>query len=251
MTEVVQLLNDLKFYGIKESLDYRMTEASTSNLTYYDFLTTILEDENLYRSNKKAERLRKRAKFRDKAHLENFKPSIKRGINKSMVAQFKTLQFIGNNENLIFVGGTGAGKSFLAQAIGMAACSAGIDTFFISANRLFSEIELAEAQGNFLSYMNRLSQRVKLLIIDDLGLRNYSHKEANILYEILEDRYRKGPVIITSQVKPQGWKTLIEDKVIFEAILDRLTACAHIVEVKGESYRSNHKSKNEMQLEEN
>jgi DNA replication protein DnaC len=84
---------------------------------------------------------------------------------------------------------------------------------------------------------------VKLLIIDDLGLRNYTHKEANILYEILDDRYRKGPVIITSQVKPQGWKTLFEDEVIAEAILDRVTACAHIVDVKGPSFRPKQKNK--------
>lgn len=89
--------------------------------------------------------------------------------------------------------------------------------------------------------MNRLKNKVKLLIIDDLGLRNYTHKEANILYEILEDRYRKGSVIITSQVKTLGWKLLFEDEVIAEAIIDRLTACAHIVDVKGDSVRGKEK----------
>ena len=224
MIEAVELLNDLKFFGIKESLDYRLVEADKSNLSYRDFLTTILEDESLYRKNLKSERLRKRAKFRDKVYLEDFKSSPDRGVTKSMVAQLKTLYFIDNNENLIFIGGTGAGKSFLAQAIGHSSCMAGVETYFVPANRLFKEIELAEAQGSYLNYINRLSHRVKLLIIDDLGLRNYTHKEANILYEILEDRYRKGPVIITSQVKPQGWKTLFDDPVIAEAILDRLTA---------------------------
>ena len=92
--------------------------------------------------------------------------------------------------------------------------------------------------------MNRLKNRVKLLIIDDLGLRNYTHKEANILYEVLEDRYRKGSVIITSQVKTLGWKSLFEDEVIAEAIIDRLTACAHIVDVKGDSVRGKEKLKN-------
>jgi DNA replication protein DnaC len=100
---------------------------------------------------------------------------------------------------------------------------------------------LAEAQGSYLIYMNRLKNKVKLLIIDDLGLRNYTHKEANILYEILEDRYRKGSVIITSQVKTLGWKLLFEDEVIAEAIIDRLTACAHIVDVKGDSVRGKEK----------
>lgn len=251
MNVTIELLNELKFFGMKNSLEYRMGEAIQSNLSHQEFFTCLLEDEHLYRKNKRSETLRKRAKFREKAYLEDFTVIKERGITKSMIQQFKSLYFIEHNENLIFIGGTGAGKSFLAQAIGHAAVAAGIECFFISANRLFKEIEMAEAQGHYLNYMNRLSGRVKLLIIDDLGLRNYTHKEANIFYEILEDRYRKGPVIITSQVKPQGWKNLFEDAVIAEAILDRLTACAHIVDVRGESFRSKQKIKKELEKNEN
>jgi DNA replication protein DnaC len=251
VNETIELLNDLKFFGMKESFNYRMGEAVESDFSHQELVTFLLEDEKLYRRNKRMEMLRKRAKFRDQCYLENFEVLKTRGITKSMVQQFKSLSFIDHHENLIFIGGTGAGKSYLAQAIGHAACSAGFETFFISANRLFKEIELAEAQGSYLNYMNRLSSRVRVLIIDDIGLRSYTHTEANVLYEILEDRYRKGPVIITSQVKPQGWKTLFEDEVIAEAILDRVTSCAHIVDVKGESYRSNHKSKKIVDLENN
>lgn len=243
MNELNDLMNQLKFYGMSNSVEYRMTEAIDSNLSHQDFLTFMLEDENLYRRNRKCEMLRKRARFNDKCYLEDFNIDPKRGITKSKIQQLKSLNFIDSNENLLFIGGTGAGKSFLAQAIGYSACSSGVETFFISANKLFKEIELAEAQGNYLMYLNRLKLRVKLLIIDDLGLRNYSHKEANILYEILEDRYRKGPVIITSQVKTLGWKDLFEDEVIAEAIIDRLTACAHIIDVKGESVRGKEKLK--------
>lgn len=226
------------------SVEYRLTESIKENLSHQDFLLFLLEDEHLYRRNRKCETLRKRARFNSKCYLENFNIDPKRGITKSKIQQLKTLSFIDNNENLLLIGGTGAGKSFLAQAIGHAACGASVDTFFISANRLFKEIEMAEAQGNYLSYMNRLKNRVKFLIIDDLGLRNYSHKEANILYEVLEDRYGKGSVIITSQVKTMGWKSLFEDEVIAEAIIDRLTACAHIIDVKGDSVRGKESHKN-------
>lgn len=243
MNEATELINNLKLYGIKESVEYRLSEAIEKNLSHQDFLTFVLEDENLYRRNKKFEMLRKRARFKDRAYLEEFKPAATRGVTKSMIQQLKTLYFVNNNENIILVGGTGAGKTFLAQAIGHAACSAGIETFFISANKFFREFEIAEASGTYLNYMKRI-RRSKLLIIDDLGLRNYTHKEANVLLDVLEDRYQKCPVVITSQIKPQGWRTLFEDEVIADAILDRLTACAHIVEVKGDSYRANHKVQN-------
>ena len=121
-----------------------------------------------------------------------------------------------------------------------------IETYFISANKFFRE---TEAAGTYLSYLKRI-RKSRILIIDDFGLRSYSHKEANYLLDIFEDRYQKCPVIITSQVKPQGWRSLFEDEVIAEAILDRLTACAHMVEVKGESYRANHKVKNKLEIEE-
>ena len=237
MKETVELLNDLKFFGIKEALMSRAEEAESASLSYEEFLATVLEDERLYRRNRRCEVLRKRAKFRASCYLENFECSPTRGIGKSIIQNFKTLQFIRNKENIIFLGGTGVGKSFLAQAIGHEACAVGIEVFFISANRLFKELELAEKQGTYLTYMNKLRKRVELLIMDDFGLRNYSHQEANVLYEILEDRYKHGSLIMTSQVRPQGWVSLFEDHVIAESILDRLTACAQTVEVKGPSCR--------------
>ncbi len=250
MNEAIGLLNDLKFFGIKESIDYRLTEAIEKNLTHQDFLTFVLEDENLYRRNRKSEMLRKRARFKDKVYLEKFNPSPKRGVTKSMIQQLKSLYFVDNNENLIFVGGTGAGKTYLAQAVGHTACMEGIETYFITANKFFREMEEAEVNGGYLTYLKRI-RRSRILILDDFGLRNYSHNEANWLLDIFEDRYQKCPVIITSQIKPQGWKGLFEDEVIAEAILDRLTACAHIVEVKGDSYRAKHRVKNKLDKEKN
>tara|TARA_Y100000768_G_scaffold336938_1_gene278837 strand:- start:1695 stop:2447 length:753 start_codon:yes stop_codon:yes gene_type:complete len=249
MNEAINLLSDLKFTGMKESLDYRVTEAMQNNLAHTDFLLLLLEDENLYRKTKKSEMLRKRAKFNTYASLDEFKPGSKRGITKASVKQFKTLNFYQAKENLIFIGGTGAGKSFLAQAIGHEACAQCIETVFISVNKLFKELEVAEASGTYLNYVAKLG-RAKILILDDLGLRNYSHTEANILYDILEERYQKGSTIITSQVKTQGWKTLFEDEVIAEAIVDRLTACAHTIDVTGDSFRNNHAPKKDVRNEE-
>ena len=96
-----ELLNNLKFFGIKESLNYRLTEAIQSNVSHQDFLSFILEDEFVYRRNKRSEMLRKRAKFKDRVCLEDFNPSVKRGINKSMIQQLQTLYFVNNSNNFI------------------------------------------------------------------------------------------------------------------------------------------------------
>lgn len=248
MNEAIGLLNELKFIGMKEALEYRITEAMQGSLAHSDFLALLLEDEQIYRRSRRSEMLRKRAKFNVYASLDEFKSSSKRGITKASVKQFKTMNFYQSKENLIFIGGTGAGKSFLAQAIGHEACNQCMETIYVSVNRLFKEIEVAEASGTYLNYLAKLS-RAKILILDDFGLRNYSHEEANIIYDILEERYQKGSTIITSQVKPQGWKVLFEDEVIAEAIVDRLTACAHIIDVTGDSFRNNHAPKKDVRNE--
>lgn len=250
MMEAEQLLTDLQLHGMKSSLQYRLGEVTQLNLGHQQFFTFLLEDERLYRKNRRTETLRKRAKFREVAHLEEFKVASDRGITKALIQQFKTLHFIEGFQNLFLIGGTGAGKSFLAQAIGSECCASGYETLFISVNRLFMEIDMAEAQGNYLNYLARLS-KVRLLILDDFGLRNYSHKEATIFYEILEDRYRKGSVIVTSQVRPQGWTTLFEDKVIAEAILDRLMASAQTIDVKGPSFRPSQADKKKLETKGN
>ena len=239
-------MGGLKLSGMRESVEYRIEEAIQADLTYQDFLLLVLEDEKLYRQNRKAERLRKRAKFNDIVSLENFDCTPERRISKSMIKKLASLNFLEKFENIIFTGGTGAGKSYLSQSIGQKACLNGIESLFYPVNKFFKEVEESELAGNYLNFLAKI-KRCKILIFDDFGLRNYSHKEASIFYDVLEDRYQKGTIILTSQVKPAGWRGLFEDEVIAEAIVDRLTSCAHKVHVDGPSYRKNHQPKEKIE----
>lgn len=249
MKELNDLINQLKFFGIKEGLEYRLTQAMKDNTSYQDFLTLLFEDERLYRENCRSSKLRKRAKFKDRASLEEFDCSTQRGVSKSMIRQMQTLHFMNSYENLIFYGQTGAGKSYLAQAIGHTACQSGKETLFISVNILFHQIQAAEKSGTYLSFLQRMA-KAQLLILDDFALRNYTHQEATILYQILDDRYHKASTIITSQVKPLGWKNLFEDPVIAEAIINRMSSCAHSIELKNGNYRNNHSPKKKITIDE-
>ena len=246
MSDSVELLGELRLSGMKESIDYRLDEAVRDNLDFKEFLLLLLEDEKLYRQNRRSERLRRRARFNDSVALEDFDVTSKRGINKSMIRRLASLHFIELKENIILTGVTGSGKSYLAQAIGQKCCLDGIESLFLPVNKLFKQVVEAEVAGTYLKLLERI-RKVQLIILDDFGLRNYSHAEAIVLYDILEERYRKGSVVVTSQVKPAGWKTLFEDEVIADAITDRLISCSHIIELKDGSYRKNHRPKEKIE----
>lgn len=233
---------------MKESIDYRLIESSKSALSYEDFLKLLIEDEEIYRVNARSERLRKKASFKDIVLLADFDTDYKRGVTKIMIKELQTLNFLRAFENIIFIGETGVGKSFLAQGIGHASCMAGNETKFISINYLFEQYKAAERAGQVLSFLKRFSS-YQLLILDDIGLRKYTHEEANLLYQIVEDRYQKGSTIITTQVKVPGLKDLFEDQVIAEAIIDRLISNAHIIELRDNNYRKKQSPKKKITLE--
>jgi DNA replication protein DnaC len=107
-------------------------------------------------------------------------------------------------------------------------------------NLLFEELQAERIAGRYIKYIRKLTS-AKALILDDFGLRSYTHAEASSLLEVLEERYSKGVTIITSQVLPKGWISLFEDPVIAEAIVDRLCNPAQIVSLVGDSYRKKRK----------
>jgi DNA replication protein DnaC len=220
---------------MKESIEYRMSEATKGNLDFDEFICLLLGDEKIYRTNRRSELLRRKAKFNDSISLEDFEVQPHRGVNKTMIKKLGTLGFIDQGENIIFIGGTGAGKSYLAQALGQRSCLNGFESLYFPVNKLFKQVQEAEAAGTYLKLLERI-KKAKLVILDDFGLRNYSHAEATTLYDLLEE--------------PAGWRHLFEDEVIAEAIIDRLTSSSHIIEIKGPSYRKNHLPKEKIECKE-
>lgn len=251
MTDLKSSFTELKLGGMKESIDYRLMESAKAGLGYEDFLKLLISDEQLHRVNTKAEKLRKRATFKDVVLLSDFDADVKRGVSKVMIKELQALNFLRGFENIIFVGGTGVGKTFLAQAIGHATCMSGRESKFIHVNYLFEQYKSAERSGNVLAFLKRMSS-YQVLILDDIGLRKFTHEEAMLLYQIVDDRYQKCSTIITTQIKPPGLRDLFDDQVMAEAIIDRLTSNAHIIELKngsGGNYRKNHAPKKKIAVE--
>ena len=228
--------HSLRLFGVHAGFEARAAQAASQGLNHLEFLRLVLEDEVLQRKERVAKGLTTRAKFRTLANLEDWDQSFERGLTKLKLRELAALSFLQANENLLIFGKTGEGKSHLAVALGRRLCAESISTLFLPVNFLFEEVQAAKASGKYLSYIKRLTQ-TKALILDDFGLRNYTHEEANVLVDLLEDRHRKGSVIITSQVDPRGWQKLFEDPVIAEAIVNRLEHPSQKLNLKGGSYR--------------
>ena len=232
-----QLSHSLRLFGVQTSFESRAAQAASQGLNHIEFLRLVLEDEVLSRKERVAKSLKSRAKFRSHANLEDWDQTIERGLTKQKLRELATLGFYHVSENLLILGKTGEGKTHLAVALGQRLCSESLSVMFLPVNFLFEEVLAAKAAGKYLGYIKRLTQ-TKTIILDDFGLRNYTHEEANVLVDMLEDRHRKGSVIVTSQVDPLGWKKLFEDPIIAEAIVSRLENPSQKLHLRGGDYRA-------------
>ena len=234
--QVRQLSHGLRLFGVHQSFEKRAQQAGSESLNYLEFLRLILEDEFNQRKNAAAKRLLTKAKFRSAADLEDWDQTFDRGFTKTKLRELAAIGFYQNQENLLLLGKTGVGKTHLAIAIGRRLCAENISTLFFPVNFLFEEVMAAKSAGKYLPFVKKLSQS-QVIILDDFGLRNYTHDEANVLVDILEDRHRKGSVVVTSQVDTNGWLKLFEDPVIAEAIVSRLEHPSQKLIIGGGNYR--------------
>jgi DNA replication protein DnaC len=239
-----KLAHELRLLGLLESCARRCTEAEVSGLMPAEFLKLVLEDERIYRKNRVAKTLETKAKFRHQACFEDWDSSYDRGVSKAKLKDLSQLSFLYNREHLLLIGGTGEGKSHLAIALGRRICAAGHGVMFISVSFFFEEALAAKASGKYLYWVKTCAQK-EVIILDDFALRKYTHEESMVLIDVLEEHQKKGVLIITSQVETSGWKSLFQDPVSCEAIIDRITQPSQTVILKGGSYRSKIGSKND------
>jgi len=231
-----QTMNQLKFYGMAETLDLRLHEASTQNWGHEEFLSALMTDEKLDRDNRATKRRLKAAHFRQEASLDKIDTTAKRNLNKTQIQNLRSLPFLKTPRNVLLLGPTGVGKTYLASALGNEACRQGYSCLFFGLNFLIEKIHLARAEGTFLRLRDRLI-KTDLLILDDLGLKALPPEMIQDLYDLLEERYQNKSTLITSQLPLTNWKEVIDDPVALEAIVDRLIHGCLKLELKGESYR--------------
>jgi len=236
MTNIENQLKQLRLQGMSNRWDALMETREHHQLSLPEGLEVLLLAEQEDRANRRFERLKRTAKFRYSATIEELGFEANRGLNKSQITELTTGEYITKGESVLITGATGCGKSFIASALGHRACSSGTKVLYFNTQKLLIKTKMARIDGSVFKLFERIA-KAGLLILDDFGLANLDKKQQMDLMEIIEDRHSKSSTIIASQLPVASWYDVIGEATIADAILDRLVHTSHRIELKGESLR--------------
>jgi len=205
-------------------------------LTFEEQFGLLVDREWLERDNRRVARRVKEAKLPMAASLEAVTLDPARGIDKAMLRTLGAGQWIRAHNNVILVGATGVGKSFIGAALAQSACRQGFRSLCVRVPRLLQQLATARADGSYGSELGRLS-RFDVLVLDDFLVAPMKDSERRDLFEVIEDRYDRSSTVITTQLNPKTWHEALGDPTIADAICDRLVHNAHLVSLGGPSIR--------------
>ena len=235
-TQTLEQMQGLRLSGMYHAYKSQLELPLNQQLEGHELIAHLLQSEQLTRYNEKTAYYLKLAKLRLPATMEQVESGASRNLSKQQLATLAEGLYLGNGENILITGATGCGKSFLACALGHQACLQGYKTTYLNMNRLIEKVTLSKLDGSYIKLLNHLEKQT-LIILDDFGLQPLSQEIRLTLLQLLEDRYGKKSLIITSQLPVAKWYEYINDPTLADAIMDRLTANANRIELKGESRR--------------
>jgi len=240
-------LRQLRMSGMLETLENRNRQAVDGQWSYIEFLTRLLEDEIERRSQKQLNLRLRRATLNTTKTLEGFDFSFNPHINRQQILSLAGCDYVREKRNALLCGPTGVGKTHLAQALGQEAARQGFDVLLVSVQKLLSHLNGGRADGSwerrFATYL-----RTDLLILDDFGLKPIQPPGPEDLYDVINERYEKGSILLTSNRAPSEWPDIFLDPLLASAGLDRLLDRAEVVVIRGASFRAQNRTRIEQEV---
>jgi DNA replication protein DnaC len=230
-------LRQLRMSGVMETLETRNRQAIDAQWSYVEFLTRLLEDEIERRAQKQLSLRLRRATLNTAKTLENFDFAFNPNINRQQILALAACDFVREKRNALICGPTGVGKTHLAQALGQEAARQGCDVLLVSVQKMLAHLNGGRADGSWERRFNTYL-RPDLLILDDFGLKPIQPPGPEDLYDIINERYEKASILLTSNRAPSEWTDIFLDPLLASAGLDRLLDRAEVVVIRGASFRA-------------
>ena len=234
--ELEQLLKNLKLRRILDTYDQQLRAADKEDVSYTEFVTRLMRAQWHARQEHALEWRIRNAKLPERWSLDTFPFQRQPGVNRKQIRAFAELDFINKKENIVFVGPTGVGKTGLASGIVLKALENGHRCQFVKAQDLFDDMYASLADRSSRQLLKRLA-RLDVLLIDELGYLNLKPEQSNIFFKLMEERYRRKPTIVTTNLSYDEWAGFLGNRNMVEAMLSRIRHHCHTVRIDGPSLR--------------
>ena len=211
-------------------------KTSKDNITLTEHLNYLLKEEIEFKDERASEGIIKAAGFPFRKTLEDYEFTFQPSVSENQIRELANLSFIKNNENIVFIGNPGVGKTHLAVALGIEAAKHRNSVYFVTCHNLMQKLNKAQKENRLDKQLQHLAQ-YKVLIIDEIGYLPVDHQGSNLFFQLIARRYMNKSTIVTTNMPFSRWGEVFSDNTLASAVLDRLLHYSHIIRITGNSYR--------------
>ena len=234
--QTLQTLRDLRLTGMADAYEMQLRDPDVQALSCDERLGLLADQEWSRRQSRRLARRLQEAKLPLNATIEDIDYTIPRGLERALIRTLAEGRWLQEHLCVLISGPTGAGKTFLASALGNAACRQGFTARYYRLSRLLADLGIAKADGSYPRLLARLA-KTDLLLVDEWGLAPLTSADARELLEVIDDRCTTRSTLIASQLPADAWHGTIPDPSLADAVLDRIVHTAHKIALRGESMR--------------
>jgi len=234
---IFEQLQNLRLYYLASNLDHFLVQATKAKWSHKDAITRFAELEIIDKSNRSTQQRLKSSKIGPTKLMNEFDWAWPKEIERPVIEELMQLNFIKDNQNIIFAGTQGAGKTMIAKNIGLSAIAKGLRVLFTTAADMVLDLGSQESTA-------ALQRRIKhytapdLIIIDELGYLSFDHRSADLMFDIVSKRYERGSIVITTNLAFKDWGNIFQGAACVTALIDRLTHHCQVIKISADSYRT-------------